>query len=361
MISGIDGKNCSSAGASEAEGPIDLRSDTVTRPTDAMYEAMLNASLGDDGLDGDPTACELEETTARLLGKEAGVYFPSLTMANLAAVMAQAGRQEIVLAQAESHIYGAERGGASLTGAFYQPIDGAGGAMDLDVLSDALDSNRSKLRTALVCLENSHNSAGGAVLSLAHMEEVAAMAHRAGASVHLDGARLFNAAVCLKAPVSALAAGTDTVAICLSKGLSAPMGAVLAGPKAISGKARILRRALGGSQRQVGIAAAAGLVAVQSMTGRLEADHESARRLSVRLKTIPGLRVSEPQTNIVLVDTRETGCTAKTWEALLRQAGVLARPWGKHMLRCVTHRHISLEDVDKAAAAFAAVAEQQSA
>ncbi len=345
----------------DAEELIDLRSDTVTRPTDAMYEAMLQARLGDDGLDGDPTARELEETVAGMLGKESGAYFPSLTMANLAAVMAQAGRQDLVLAHADSHIYGAERGGAALSGAFYQPIAGAAGEMDLESLSQALGANRSKLRCALVCLENSHNSAGGAVLPLAHTAAVAALAHGAGASVHLDGARLFNAAAHLKAPVSALAEGADTVAICLSKGLSAPMGAVLAGSRAIIGQARALRRALGGNQRQVGIAAAAGLVAVRDMAARLEADHETARRLAGALKAVDGLGVNAPQTNIVLVDTRQTGRGARTWEALLRQAGVLARPWGEHALRCVTHRHISLEDGDRAAAVFAAVAQRSAA
>lgn len=335
---------------------IDLRSDTVTAPTPDMYEAIARARLGDDGLDGDPTARELEDVTAGLLGKQAGVYFPSATMANLAAIMAQAGRQEIVLAQEDSHIYCAERGGAGLSGVFYAPLPGNDGAMDTGRLHEALAANRSKLRTAVVCLENSHNSAGGTVLPLAYMEQVAGMAHQAGAVVHLDGARLFNAATYLQVPAKAIADHCDTVAVCLSKGLSAPMGAVLVGESATMAKARALRRALGGNQRQVGIAAAAGLVAIRVMTARLGEDHASAARLSAGLRQIPALRVSMPQTNIVLVDTAGTGQAAQAWAALLRQRGVLVRPWGQSSLRCVTHRHIGLADVDKAAAIFARIA-----
>ena len=336
--------------------PIDLRSDTVTRPTAAMYDAMINAELGDDGLDGDPTARELEQTTATMLGKEAGVYFPSATMANLAAILAQAGRQDLVLAHEDSHIYAAERGGAALSGTFYQPVAGADGAMDSDRLRDALTSSRSKLRCALVCVENSHNSAGGTVLPLSHMEQVAGLAHREGAAVHLDGARLFNAAAALDVPAASLAAHCDTVCVCLSKGLSAPMGAVLAGTTALSNKARAIRRSLGGSQRQVGIAAAAGLVAIETMVERLKDDHASASRLSAALQRIPALRVGVPQTNIVLVGTQDTGRTAREWEASLREAGILVRPWGTYLLRCVTHRHIGPDDVDQAAAAFASLA-----
>jgi threonine aldolase len=332
---------------------IDLRSDTVTRPTHTMYEAIARAPLGDDGLDGDPTAGELEDYAASVLGKEAGVYFPSATMANLAAVMVQAGRQEVVLAHDRSHIYGAERGGAALSGTFYQPIGGEGGAMDCNELGDALASNRSKLRAALVCLETSHNSAGGTVLPLSHMAEVAALAGHSGASVHVDGARLFNACVALGMPAAAIAQYADTVAICLSKGLSAPMGAVLVGSRGICAKARALRRSLGGNQRQVGIAAAAGLVALHTMVDRLADDHRRAGLFSEGVGRIESLRVNAPQTNIVQVDTSRTGRTALEWANALREAGVLARPWGTHVLRCVTHRHIDDEDIKQAVAAFA--------
>lgn len=341
---------------SGAGHPIDLRSDTVTLPTVEMYDAIAQAAVGDDGLEGDPTASRLERVTAELLGKEAGVYLPSATMGNLTAIMAQAGRQDIVLAHEGSHIYGAERGGAAITGAFYCGIRGDEGAMDLALLRDALSSNRSKLRTAVVCLESSHNSAGGTVLPLGYMQQVAEMTHEAGAVVHLDGARLFNAAACLGVPARTIAAHCDTVSVCLSKGLSAPMGAVLVGNRATISKARELRRALGGSQRQVGIAAAAGLVAVERMVERVGDDHASAALLSVELKKIPSMLVNVPQTNIVLIDTSRSGRTATDWEACLRDGGVLVRTWGRFVLRCVTHRHITTGDVHKAAAVFAEIA-----
>ncbi len=238
--------------------PVDLRSDTVTLPTEQMYDRIASAPLGDDGLDGDPTALELEAEAARLLGKEAALYVPSATMANLLAILAQAGRQEVVLAEAASHIYVTERGAAALTGSFYQGIAGVDGAMDLGLLAQALGPGRNKLRTGLVCLETSHNNAGGAVLPLTHMQAVFAVARDAGAAVHLDGARLMNAAVALGVPAAEITAFADTVSLCLSKGLSAPMGAVLAGPADTIQRARWHRKLLGGSQRQVGIAAAAG-------------------------------------------------------------------------------------------------------
>ncbi|HWK71603.1 MAG TPA: GntG family PLP-dependent aldolase [Burkholderiaceae bacterium] len=335
---------------------IDLRSDTVTRPTQQMYEAMVTAALGDDGLDGDPTVRDLERYTAELLGKESGVYMPSATMANLTAVMALTQRQDLVLAHESSHIYGAERGGAALSGTFYQPIRGDRGSLDLTDLEVALASNRSKLRTTLVCMETSHNSAGGAVPSLQHMERVAFLAHGRGASLHLDGARLFNAAAYLNVPAASIAAHADTACICLSKGLSAPMGAVLTGTQSVIDKARALRRHLGGSQRQAGIAASAGLIALQTMVGRLKEDHERAATLSIGLGKIASLKVSNPQTNIVQVDVSETGNDAQAWERRLLTRGVLVRPWGKNLLRCVTHRHIDNDAVERAIAAFVAEA-----
>lgn len=335
---------------------VDLRSDTVTRPTRAMYERMACAPLGDDGLDGDPTAQALESATAALLGKEAALYVPSATMANLLAILAQAGRQELVLAEAASHIYVTERGAATLTGTFYEGIAGVDGAMDLDLLAAALAPGGNRLRAGVVCMESSHNNAGGAVLPLAHMRAVFEAARRAGASVHLDGARLMNAAVALGVPAAEIAAFADTVSLCLSKGLSAPMGAVLAGSAGTMQRARSLRKMLGGSQRQVGIAAAAGLVAVTTMVERLAHDHAAARRLAQGIRGIRGLSANEPQTNIVQVDVSATGLGAAQWESALRPMGVLVRPWGAQRLRCVTHRHTGEREIDLALEAFAAAA-----
>ncbi len=336
---------------------IDLRSDTVTLPTPQMYERMASAPLGDDGLDRDPTARALEETAAGLLGKAAALYVPSATMANLLAILAHAGRQEVVLAEAASHIYVTERGAAALTGAFYQGIEGVDGAMDLGRLEEALAPGRHKLRTAVVCLETSHNNAGGTVLPPSHMQAVLEAAHRVGAAVHLDGARLMNAAVALGRPAAQIAALVDTVALCLSKGLSAPMGAVLAGPAATIDRARSLRKMLGGCQRQVGIAAAAGLVGLTTMVERLADDHASARRLAAGLAGIPGLAAKAPQTNIVQVEVGASGLDAAQWESTLAAFGVLVRPWGRKRLRCVTHRHLGEREIDLALAAFRSVAE----
>lgn len=334
---------------------LDLRSDTVTRPTPRMYERIAAAPLGDDGLDGDPTAIELETTAAGVLGKARALYVPSATMANLLAILAHSQRQEIVLAEAASHIYMAERGAAALTGAFYQPVAGTLGAMDLDQLQDALQPAAARLRVGLVCLETSHNNAGGAVPPLAHMRAVRTMSHAAGAAVHLDGARLMNAAVALGVPAAEIAACTDTVSVCLSKGLSAPMGAVLAGPADTIERCRQLRKMLGGNQRQVGIAAAAGIVAITGMVDRLADDHASARRLAQGVGGIAGLSTNEPQTNIVQVDVGGSGADAKAWEQALRGLGVLVRPWGRQRLRCVTHRHVGPAAVETAVQAFRTV------
>lgn len=334
---------------------LDLRSDTVTRPTPQMYERMAAAPLGDDGLDGDPTAIELEATAAGMLGKALALYVPSATMANLLAILAHSQRQEIVLAEASSHIYMAERGAAALTGTFYQAVPGKLGAMDLDQLHDALQPAPAKLRVGLVCLETSHNNAGGAVPPLAHMQAAYSRSRAAGAAVHLDGARLMNAAVALGVRAAEIAACTDTVAVCLSKGLSAPMGAVLAGPRETIQRCRQLRKMLGGNQRQVGIAAAAGIVALTTMVDRLADDHGTARRLALGIGGIAGLAANDPQTNIVQVDVGATGRDAKAWEQALQALGVLVRPWGRNRLRCVTHRHVGLADIDTVLQAFRAV------
>lgn len=333
---------------------IDLRSDTVTQPTASMYERMRDAPLGDDGLDGDPTARELERHAAALLRKPAGLYVPSATMANLLALLCQSQRQGVVLAGASSHIYTSERGAATLTGAFLQPVPDPGGALDLQALDAAL---RDAPEAALVSMETTHNNAGGMVAPLEHLRRVRERAAAAGAAVHLDGARLFNAALALGQPAASLCECADTVAICLSKGLSAPMGAVLLGPEDLVHRARVLRRALGGTQRQVGWSAAAGLVALSpAQLDRLAEDHATARQLADGLASAAGLQVKKPQTNIVQVDVGLTGATAQQWEAWLRARGVLVREWGPRLLRCVTHRHLDAAAIAAAIDAFRAVA-----
>jgi len=338
--------------------PIDLRSDTVTKPTGAMYARMASAPLGDDGLDGDPTVQELEAVAAAALGKDAGLFVPSCTMANLLATLAQSQRSEQIVLESNAHMYTSERGAATFTGQFYLAIAGTAGAMDLNLLEDALQGEGLKLGTALVAMETSHNNASGAVLPLDHMQAVHAMASARGVPVHLDGARLFNAAVALETVPAEVARHCDTVSLCLSKGLSAPAGAVLAGPRAVIDSSRRFRRMLGGTQRQIGVLAAAGLEAVQVMGTRLGEDHRRARVLSDALNAInPKLSATIPQTNIVQVDVSLSRRDSAVWSGALEREGLRARPWGKHRLRCVTHRHIGDAEIDRAVMAFRAVAE----
>jgi len=335
---------------------VDLRSDTVTRPTEAMYERMRSASIGDDGLDGDPSAQELEDEVARRLGKEAGLFVPSCTMANLLAVLAQGRRNEQVALESSAHMYMSERGSATFTGMFFLGIAGTDGAMDLNQLETALQSGGHKLPTALVAMETSHNNAGGAALPPDHMQAVYDMAQARGVAVHLDGARLFNAAVALDVMPDMLARHADTVSLCLSKGLSAPVGAVLAGPSKAVACARALRRMLGGTQRQIGIMAAAGLEGLRNMGARLAEDHVRARRLSDGINALGGkLAATVPQTNIVQIETAGTTLSNTQWVAALEAEGLRVRPWMQTRLRCVTHRHIDDTAIDHAVHSFAVV------
>ncbi|WP_438999025.1 threonine aldolase family protein [Variovorax beijingensis] len=342
----------------KAGAVVDLRSDTVTLPTPSMYGRMQTAVLGDDGLDGDPTVRALEALVARTLGKEAGLYVPTATMGNLLAVLSQADRRSQVVLEESAHMFVSERGGAVFSGVTYTGIPGVAGAMDLESLALVLKSS-SELRTDLVCMETTHGNAGGAVLPLDHMRAVWKASSDAGVRVHLDGARLFNAAVALNVDPAAIACYADTVALCLSKGLSAPAGAVLAGPSATMASARRLRKMLGGTQRQIGVVAAAGLDALETMPGRLAQDHASASRLSEALRAaLPGaVSVSTPPTNIVFVDLPEAAPDSLAWVEALKECGVLVRPWGPRRIRLVTHRHIDATCVDAAATGFGRAAQ----
>jgi threonine aldolase len=275
-------------------------------------------------------------------------------MANLLATLTHLQRGEQVAVESEAHMFTSERGAATFTDSFYVPIRGAGGLMDLEMLEDVLSQGPgSRLRTGMIALETSHNNAGGTVLPLLHMAAVQRMGAERGAAIHLDGARLFNAAVYLQVAPAEIARYCDTVSICLSKGLSAPMGAILAGREQAIKKARGLRQMLGGQQRQVGIVAAAGIEAVTVMGGRLQDDHVRATRLSQVVRRAHAvLKVTEPQTNIVQVDVSATGRSSVEWAEALSDHGLLVRPWGRQRLRCVTHRHIDDADIEHAAPAF---------
>ena len=338
---------------------IDLRSDTITRPTEAMLESMREASYGDDSRDGDETVMQLESLASERTGKEAGAFMPSGTMTNLVAVLAHTQRGGEVLLEQTSHILNSELGGiASLSGAFHKGIPGTRGAMELDVLREKIrPMTRNNFGTALVCMETTHNAAGGAVLPLAHMQAVHALAREHGVPVHTDGARLFNAAMALGVGASDIAQHTDSICFCVSKGLSAPVGSVLCGSTAFIERARAFRRLVGGNMRQAGPLAAAGVIALETMVDRLKEDHATARQLAQGLHRIDA-RLLDPrdvETNLVRMDVSASGRTAAQWSDDLKQKGVRVSAASAMTLRFVTHRHIGNADVDAAVSAVASL------
>lgn len=340
--------------------PIDLRSDTVTMPTDAMLDAMRRARLGDDGREGDPTVRRFEALAAERTGKEEGLFVVSGTMGNLVALLAHTGRGGEVLCEANAHILRSEMGGiAGLAGLFHRGIAGTRGAMDIEALGEAIAPSLlpNRLATALICMETTHNDAGGVALPLAHMAAVHALGRAHGIPVHTDGARLFNAAIRLGVDAAAIAAHSDTVTFCISKGLSAPVGAVLTGTRDVIARARAYRRMLGGNLRQGGTIAAAGIVALETMVARLADDHASARALAEGLRGIdPSLvDLSRVDTNIVQIDTRASSRSAADLVAALKTRGLLAGVWSRQIIRMVTHRHIDAAAVAEAVRVFGAV------
>jgi threonine aldolase len=334
---------------------IDLRSDTVTLPTPAMRAAIAEAALGDDGYRDDPTVNALEELAARLVGKEAALLVPSGTMGNLAALLALAGRGEQVLLEARSHIARSEMGGiATLAGLPHQALPGHRGAVAPEVLETAVaGSQTAGLRPTLLCLETTHNAAGGAVLPLDYLAAIRATASRLGLRIHLDGARLFNAAVALGVPAHEIARHADTVTFCLSKGLSAPAGALLCGPADVIARARLFRRMLGGTMRQSGVLAAAGIVALQQGVDRLVEDHRRAKRLAEGFAALaPTLcDPAEVETNILFIDVRYSGRSARDWVRELEARRVVCRAMDSHRMRLVVHAEIDDADIEAAIAA----------
>lgn len=338
---------------------IDLRSDTVTPPTAAMREQMASAPVGDDGWREDPTVSELEAIAAAKLGKPAGLFLPSGTMANLVAVLAQVGRGEWVVAENTSHILRHELGGLGALGVPYLGLAGDRGAIDLEELDDAVvpRTTHRGLRTRLLCLENTHTHHNGAVISLSHMQAAARIARDAGMAVHLDGARLFNAAVALRTTAAKLSDVADTVCFCLCKGPGAPAGAILAGPADTIERATAFRRQLGGAMRQVGSFAAAGIVAMETMLDRLGDDHERARRLAERIAQVAPelLNPSEVDTNLITLSLRPSGRPAAEWQSALQGLNIRAAGWGKWHLRLVLHHGIDDAAADEAADAISTV------
>ncbi len=331
---------------------IDLRSDTVTEPTEAMREAMARAVVGDDVFGEDPTVRELEAVAAEMVGKEAAVFVPSGTMGNLVAVLTHTQKGDEVLLEAEAHIYYYEVGSISaVAGVLPRPISGRAGYIAPEQVRAAVRSpNIHFPPPRLLCLENTHNRAGGVPFGPAQVDAVCATAHDLGLAVHLDGARIFNAAVALGVSPSALTQSVDSVMFCVSKGLSAPVGSLLLGSGEFVTRARRFRKMVGGGMRQAGVIAAAGLVALQTMVSRLAEDHRNAQRLARGLATIAGLSVDleRVRTNMIIVQLAEGGPTAPVLVARLRTEGVLVAPIGPMTIRLVTHRHISNALVDAA-------------
>lgn len=329
----------------------DFRSDTVTVPTPEMREAMYRAEVGDDVLGEDPTLIKLEHLAAEKVGKEAALFVTSGTQGNLVAVLTHTQRGDEVLVEAESHIYYYEVGGISaLGGVIPHPIPGKNGVITPEQLRAALrPANIHYPNPSLFCLENTHNRGGGAIWTPEEIQAVSAVAHNAGLKVHMDGARMFNSAVAQGREVKEFTAPIDSVNFCLSKGLGAPVGSILAGSRDFIDKARKWRKMLGGGMRQAGVLAAAGIVALEQMVERLAEDHALAHQIGEALAGVAGLqvRLEGLKTNIVLIDLDpEWGDSEKLLTAM-KEEGVLASDFGPHTVRFVTHKDVGEKDVNK--------------
>ncbi len=332
---------------------IDLRSDTVTRPTPAMRAAMAAAEVGDDVLGDDPTVQRLEAIAAARLGKEAALFVASGHMGNLVALLTHGGRGDEIIVGDQAHIFYYEQGSAAVVGGLHPRTvpNQPDGTLDLNHIEAAIRGDDVHFpRTRLICLENTHNRCGGAVLDAAYLHAVGALARRHDLKLHVDGARLFNAAVALGVDVKELAADADSVSFCLSKGLAAPIGSLVCGTRVFIQQARRNRKLLGGGMRQVGVIAAAGIIALEQMVERLAEDHDHAQRLALGLNQIPGLQAdpARTRTNIVMFDLVRPDLTPAQLAAALDAVGVRLFPSGGQRLRAVTHYEISANDIDEA-------------
>jgi threonine aldolase len=333
---------------------IEMRSDTFTLPTPAMMAAMAAAPVGDDVYGEDPTVNRLEALAASRLGKEAACLMPSGTMANLASIMAHAPRGSSVIVGSESDIYLYEAAGATVCGGVsYVPVPNrSDGTLSLNELAQAIPPDPDDPQfamPALVCLENTQNRCGGRVVPLDHQARIREWARANGMAVHLDGARIFNASVALAVPAERVAAAADSVQFCLSKGLSAPIGSVVAGSGDFVKRVRRIRKMLGGGMRQAGVIAAAGIVALEEMAGRLTQDHALARGFAEGLAELPGIELeSMPQTNIVLFRVLDPRLTWSSFVDAAGAAGLALMGFGHGRVRAVTHNGLRAEDIDRA-------------
>ncbi len=333
--------------------PIDLRSDTITRPTPGMRAAMQAAELGDDVFHEDPTVNRLEERVAELLGKEAALYVPSGTMSNQICIKAHTQPGDELLCDVSCHVYNFEAGGpAVLSGVTCRTVQGDYGILDVTQLEDLIRPvNDHLVRTRLVCLENTHNRGGGRVYPLEKIQAIRSWAHQNGLLMHLDGARLWNAALATGIPLRTWTEQFDSVSVCFSKGLGAPVGSALAGPRDFVTRARRIRKLFGGGMRQAGVIAAAALYALQHHVERLAEDHRNAQVIAQAIADTPGLRLDPPEveTNLIWIEADPDLAPAREVSALLKEHGVLINPYGKRHLRACTHLDVSASQAERAA------------
>jgi threonine aldolase len=333
---------------------IDLRSDTVTKPTPAMRRAMAEADVGDDVYGEDPTVNRLQERAAEIFEKEAAIFVPTGSMGNQTAVKLHTRPGQEVVIEERGHIFNFEMATmAAFSGCVARTVHSqdSSGILTWEEITGAIHANAAYYvaPTGLIAIENSHNLAGGSVMPRARTEDICQHAHELKLPVHLDGARIFNAAVALGETVANLAGPADSVMFCLSKGLGAPVGSMLLGTREFIDEARVIRKMLGGGMRQAGVLAAAGLIALEDSPKRLHEDHENARRLADGLAELAGVKIDPEKvvTNIVIFDIAETGMSADAFCERLRQRGVLAVGFGSS-IRMVTHYDVSRADIEKA-------------
>jgi threonine aldolase len=335
---------------------IDLRSDTVTRPTSAMRKAMSEAEVGDDVFGEDPTVNALQEKVANLLGKEAALFVPSGTMANQLSIKSHTQPGDEVIIETSSHPYNFEGGaGAALSGIQFQCLKGVRGILDASQIEEAIrPADHHFPVTKLICLENTHNRGGGSIYPLEKMAEIYRLTKSKGLLLHLDGARLWNASVAMGIKPHEYAQWADSVSVCLSKGLGAPIGSLVAGSKPFIDRVHRFRKMFGGGMRQVGIVAAAGIYALNHHLERLKEDHHNAKRLAVGLKEFKGVSIDPKhvETNIVIFDVTDTGMTGAQVAEAMKKEGVLIHAFGKTQIRLVTHLDVSSEDIEIALKAF---------
>lgn len=331
---------------------IDLRSDTVTKPSPAMRRAMAEAEVGDDVYLEDPTVNRLQARAAEIFGREAGLFVPSGSMGNLTCIMAQTSRGQEVICESAGHIYNYEMASmCALGGVLPRVVPAADGILNWNKIAPAIrEKAYYRPQTALISLENSHNMAGGTVYPVEIANEICDRAHEAGISVHLDGARVFNAAVYLRRDVAEITSKFDSVQFCLSKGLGAPVGSMIVGAKDFIERCRVIRKMLGGGMRQVGVLAGAGLVALEEGPKLLAEDHDNAQLLAQGLARIPGIQIdpTKVQTNIVIFDVGGTRFSAAQFVKKLDQRQVLTGAVDGTRIRTVTHRDVSRADCEQA-------------